>query len=112
MIIQSTELVLFLLILGNTKIELMHPYGENSPIKNFLDKHAGGAIHHICIEVSDINQICETLKSKNIRILGDGIPKIGAHNKPVVFLHPKDFLWNTYRIRTGVKNCLIFLLFT
>ena len=77
--------------LGNTKIELMHPYGENSPIKNFLKKHTGGAIHHICIEVGDINQACENLKSKNIRILGDGVPRIGAHNKPVVFLHPKDF---------------------
>ena len=77
--------------LGNTKIELMQPYGENSPIKNFLKKHTGGAIHHICIEVADINQACENLKSKNIRILGDGVPRIGAHNKPVVFLHPKDF---------------------
>ena len=77
--------------LGNTKIELMHPYGENSPIKNFLEKHTGGAIHHICIEVSDFNQACENLKLKNIRILGDGVPRIGAHNKPVVFLHPKDF---------------------
>ena len=67
------------------------PYGENSPIKNFLEKHTGGAIHHICIEVSDINQACENLKLKNIRILGDGVPRIGAHNKPVVFLHPKDF---------------------
>jgi len=77
--------------LGNTKIELMQPYGKNSPIKNFIERHAGGAMHHICIEVNDINKACETLKSKNIRILGDGIPKIGAHNKPVVFLHPKDF---------------------
>ena len=77
--------------LGNTKIELMQPYGENSPIENFLKKHTGGAIHHICIEVADINQACENLKSKNIRILGDGVPRIGAHNKPVVFLHPKDF---------------------
>ncbi len=77
--------------LGNTKIELMQPYGENSPIENFLKKHTGGAIHHICIEVGDINQACENLKSKNIRILGDGVPRIGAHNKPVVFLHPKDF---------------------
>ena len=77
--------------LGNTKIELMQPYGENSPIKNFLKKNTGGAIHHICIEVADINQACENLKSKNIRILGDGMPRIGAHNKPVVFLHPKDF---------------------
>ena len=77
--------------IGNTKIELMHPYGEDSPIKNFLDKNINGAIHHICLEVKDINKTAEELK-KNVRILGDGIPKNGAHNKPVLFLHPKDFL--------------------
>ena len=77
--------------LENTKIELMHPYGENSPISKFLENNKNGSIHHICIEVSDINQACENLKLKNIRILGDGVPRIGAHNKPVVFLHPKDF---------------------
>ena len=77
--------------LGNTKIELMYPYGENSPIKNFLEKNNNGAIHHICLEVKDIEETCKTLKTKNIRILGDGIPKNGAHDKPVVFLHPKDF---------------------
>ena len=77
--------------IGNTKIELMHPYGENSPIKNFLDRNINGAIHHICLEVKDINKTAENLKKKNIRILGDGTPKNGAHNKPVLFLHPKDF---------------------
>tara|TARA_B100000212_G_scaffold210325_1_gene158835 strand:+ start:254 stop:658 length:405 start_codon:yes stop_codon:yes gene_type:complete len=76
---------------GNTKIELMYPYGENSPIKNFLDKNMNGAIHHICLEVKDIYKTAEELKRKNIRILGDGSPKNGAHNKPVLFLHPKDF---------------------
>ena len=69
----------------------MYPFGENSPIKNFLDRNSGGAIHHICIEVKDINEACDYLKKKNIRILGDGSPKIGNHNKPVIFLHPKDF---------------------
>ena len=76
---------------GNTKIELMYPYGEKSPIKNFLDKNMNGAIHHICLEVKDIYKTAEELKRKNIRILGDGSPKNGAHNKPVFFLHPKDF---------------------
>ena len=76
---------------GNTKIELMYPYGENSPIKNFLDKNMNGAIHHICLEVKDIYKTADELKRKNIRILGDGSPKNGAHNKPVLFLHPKDF---------------------
>ena len=76
---------------GNTKIELMYPYGENSPIKNFLDKNMNGAIHHICLEVKDIYKTAEELKRKNIRILGDGSPKNGAHNKPGLFLHPKDF---------------------
>ena len=77
--------------IGNTKIELMHPYGENSPVKNFLEKNINGAIHHICIEVKDIYKATQELKKKNVRILGDGNPKNGAHNKPVIFLHPKDF---------------------
>ena len=76
---------------GNTKIELMYPFGEKSPIKNFLDKNMNGAIHHICLEVKDIYKTADELKRKNIRILGDGSPKNGAHNKPVLFLHPKDF---------------------
>ena len=77
--------------LGNSKIELMHPYGKNSPIQNFFKKNPNGFIHHICIEVKDITQTCNILKKKKISILGDSKPKIGAHNKPVIFLHPKDF---------------------
>jgi len=75
--------------LGNTKIELLHPLGASSPIQ-FLQKNATGGIHHICIEVEDINVACDSLRaSGKIRIL-DPKPKIGAHGKPVVFLHPKD----------------------
>ena len=77
--------------LENTKIELMHPYGENSPIKNFLEKNNTGAIHHICIEVKNLEAACKKMKSNGIRILGDEKPKKGAHDKPVIFLHPKDF---------------------
>ena len=77
--------------LGNTKIELMQPYGNNSPIKNFLDKNSFGGIHHICLEVKDIIKMREKLVSNNLKILGDGEPKLGAHNKLVLFLHPKDF---------------------
>ena len=77
--------------LDNTKIELMHPYGENSPIKSFLEKNSSGAMNHICIEVKDIFKACDEMKKNGVRILGDGTPKNGAHNKPVIFLHPKDF---------------------
>ena len=77
--------------LDNTKIELMHPYGEKSPIKSFLEKNSSGAMHHICIEVKDIFKACDEMKKNGVRILGDGTPKNGAHNKPVIFLHPKDF---------------------
>ena len=77
--------------LDNTKIELMHPYGEKSPIKSFLEKNISGAMHHICIEVKDIFKACDEMKKNGIRVLGDGTPKNGAHNKPVIFLHPKDF---------------------
>ena len=77
--------------LTNTKIELMHPIGDNSPINSFLKKNINGAIHHICLEVKNIQETCKILEKKKIRVLGDGKPKIGAHNKPVVFLHPKDF---------------------
>jgi len=76
--------------LGNTKIELLHPFGEKSPIQNFLDKNKDGGIHHICIEVDDINAAVDSLRATGkIRIL-DPKPKIGAHGKPVIFLHPKD----------------------
>ena len=77
--------------LKNTKIELMQPYGNNSPIQNFLDKHPDGGIHHICIEVDDIEKSHKLLKEKNVRIHGNDKPVIGSHNKPILFLHPKDF---------------------
>ena len=77
--------------LPNTKIELLYPLGENSPIAAFLAKNASGGIHHICYEVEDILSARDQLKAKGARVLGDGEPKIGAHGKPVLFLHPKDF---------------------
>lgn len=77
--------------LPNTKIELLHPLGENSPIAAFLERNANGGIHHICYEVDDIYAARDKLKAEGARVLGDGEPKIGAHNKPVLFLHPKDF---------------------
>ncbi|GAB5590998.1 hypothetical protein Unana1_05898 [Umbelopsis nana] len=75
--------------LGNTKIELLHPLGEKSPIAKFLEKNKDGGIHHICIEVDDVYAAIKDLTAKKIRALNPE-PKIGAHNKPVVFLHPKD----------------------
>jgi methylmalonyl-CoA/ethylmalonyl-CoA epimerase len=77
--------------LPNTKIELLHPLGEKSPIQGFLDKNTAGGIHHICYEVEDIIAARDALKAQGARVLGDGEPKIGAHGKPVLFLHPKDF---------------------
>lgn len=77
--------------LPNTKIELLHPLGDNSPIANFLAKNASGGIHHVCYEVDDIIAARDKLKAEGARVLGDGEPKIGAHGKPVLFLHPKDF---------------------
>lgn len=77
--------------LPNTKIELLHPMGEKSPIQGFLDKNASGGIHHVCYEVDDILAARDKLKAEGMRVLGDGEPKIGAHDKPVLFLHPKDF---------------------
>jgi methylmalonyl-CoA/ethylmalonyl-CoA epimerase len=78
--------------LPNTKIELLHPLGDNSPIAGFLAKNAQGGIHHVCYEVSDIRAARDRLKAQGARVLGDGEPRIGAHGKPVLFLHPKDFL--------------------
>jgi len=75
--------------LGNTKLELLHPLGEKSPIQGFLDRNKSGGLHHICIEVDNIKNAMEAVKSKGIRCLSPQ-PRIGAHNKPVVFLHPKD----------------------
>ena len=75
----------------NTKIELLHPLGADSPIAGFLARNASGGIHHVCYEVEDIRAARDRLKASGARVLGDGEPKIGAHGKPVLFLHPKDF---------------------
>ena len=77
--------------LPNTKIELLEPLGEGSPIQGFLDKNPSGGIHHICYEVDDIIAARDRMVAEGARILGDGEPKIGAHKKPVLFLHPRDF---------------------
>lgn len=77
--------------LPNTKIELLEPLGDTSPIKGFLGKNPSGGIHHVCYEVDDIIAARDRLKAQGARILGDGEPKTGAHGKPVLFLHPKDF---------------------
>jgi methylmalonyl-CoA/ethylmalonyl-CoA epimerase len=78
--------------LPNTKIELLEPLGDDSPIAKFLERNPDGGIHHVCYEVTDIRAARDTLKAQGARVLGDGEPKIGAHGKPVLFLHPKDFL--------------------
>jgi methylmalonyl-CoA/ethylmalonyl-CoA epimerase len=77
--------------LPNTKIELLEPLGEGSPIAGFVAKNPSGGIHHLCYEVDDILAARDQLKATGARVLGDGEPKIGAHGKPVLFLHPKDF---------------------
>ena len=77
--------------LANTKIELLHPLGKESPIAAFLERNASGGIHHVCYEVDDIYAARDRLKAQGARVLGDGEPQIGAHDKPVLFLHPKDF---------------------
>lgn len=77
--------------LPNTKIELITPLGEASPIAGFLAKNPGGGMHHVCYEVDDIQAARDHLQAKGARVLGDGEPKIGAHGKPVLFLHPRDF---------------------
>jgi methylmalonyl-CoA/ethylmalonyl-CoA epimerase len=77
--------------LPNTKIELLEPLGDNSPIAKFLEKNSDGGMHHVCYEVDDIRAARDRLKKTGARVLGDGEPKIGAHGKPVLFLHPKDF---------------------
>jgi methylmalonyl-CoA/ethylmalonyl-CoA epimerase len=76
---------------GNAKIELLEPLGEGSPIASFLEKNPSGGMHHICYEVDDIIAARDRVKASGARVLGDGTPKIGAHGKPVLFLHPKDF---------------------
>ena len=77
--------------LPNTKIELLYPLGQDSPITGFLEKNPAGGIHHMCYEVPDIIAARDKLLSAGARVLGNGTPKIGAHGKPVLFLHPKDF---------------------
>jgi methylmalonyl-CoA/ethylmalonyl-CoA epimerase len=77
--------------LPNTKIELLYPLGDNSPINSFLEKNPAGGMHHICYEVDDILAARDHLLETGARVLGSGEPKIGAHGKPVLFLHPKDF---------------------
>lgn len=77
--------------LPNTKIELLQALGENSPIARFVEKNPNGGIHHLCYEVDDIESAMAQLEAQGATVLGDGKPKIGAHGKPVVFLHPKDF---------------------
>lgn len=76
---------------GNTKIELLEPLGENSPIAGFLAKTPGGGMHHLCFEVADLAAASARLVAGGARILGDGHPRTGAHGRPVLFLHPKDF---------------------
>jgi methylmalonyl-CoA/ethylmalonyl-CoA epimerase len=78
-------------LLENSKIELLHPLGENSPIAKFLEANPSGGMHHVCFEVADLAAAAETLVAGGARILGDGKPKIGGHGLPVLFLHPKDF---------------------
>ncbi len=77
--------------LPNTKIELLDPLGEDSPIAKFLERNPAGGVHHLCFEVDDIMAARERLVAEGARVLGDGAPKLGAHGKPVIFLHPKDF---------------------
>ena len=78
--------------LKNTNIELLEPLGVNSPISKFLKKNPSGGIHHLCYEVNDINKSIDKLSNKGYKILGEGIPREGAHGKPVIFLHPKQFI--------------------
>ena len=77
--------------LTNTKIELLEPLGPNSPIQKFIDNNPSGGMHHVCYEVEDITVARDALLAGGATILGDGAPRLGAHNKPVIFLHPKDF---------------------
>jgi methylmalonyl-CoA/ethylmalonyl-CoA epimerase len=77
--------------LPNTKIELLQPLGGASPVRGFLDKNPAGGMHHVCYEVDDIIEARDRLRAAGARVLGDGEPHLGAHDKPVLFLHPKDF---------------------
>jgi methylmalonyl-CoA/ethylmalonyl-CoA epimerase len=77
--------------LPNTKIELLEPFGMDSPIAKFLERNPDGGIHHVCYEVDDIRAVRDALRQAGARVLGDGEPKVGSHGKPILFLHPKDF---------------------
>jgi methylmalonyl-CoA/ethylmalonyl-CoA epimerase len=77
--------------LGNTRVELLEPLGEGSPVRGFLARNPDGGMHHVCYEVADIKEARDRLRRAGARVLGDGELKIGAHGKPVLFLHPKDF---------------------
>ena len=77
--------------LANTRIELLEPLGDASPVRGFLERNPAGGMHHLCYEVDDIIGARERLRADGARVLGDGEPRLGAHNKPVLFLHPKDF---------------------
>jgi len=77
--------------LENARIELLHPLGEDSPVENFLARNPSGGVHHVCYEVQDIIAARDQLERRGARVLGNGEPKKGAHGKPVLFLHPKDF---------------------
>ena len=77
--------------LPNTRIELLEPLGHASPVRSFLDRNPAGGMHHVCYEVDDIIRARDRLRSRGARVLGDGDPKLGAHDKPVLFLQPKDF---------------------
>ena len=87
--------------LANTKIELLHPLGANSPISSFLKRNPAGGIHHVCYEVDDISDAANLWQEKGAKILGDGKPKIGAHGKPVLFLHPKEFFGTLIELEQG-----------
>lgn len=87
--------------LPNTKLELLEPLGENSPIAKFLERNPEGGIHHLCFEVDDIQTAKTALAGKGVRILGSGEPRTGAHGKPVLFLHPKDFCATLIELEQG-----------
>jgi methylmalonyl-CoA/ethylmalonyl-CoA epimerase len=77
--------------LPNTRIELLEPLGEDSPVRGFLERNPAGGMHHLCYEVDDVIAARDRLRAAGARVLGDGEPRLGAHDKPVLFLHPKDF---------------------
>ena len=87
--------------LPNTKIELLEPLGEGSPVRSFLERNPSGGLHHVCYEVEDILAARDRLKAEGARVLGDGEPRLGAHDKPVLFLHPKDFCGTLIELEQG-----------